>query len=452
MNTRAKNSKQRPDGKDRARYSGKGRCIRILLVICLFAFFSGKNVSAQDLPKEVDGVREGIVRIRSVCLTNLRILQVRERTGFLVGAKGSEPLVVTAAKGLTYTENEKKNFAKEFKLEDNEQIDTQLYMVFQGDVRIDLSAPIGHSDEKNLAVLRPQQSLTDKYVLEFAEGDPQKDMTVYLLSFPSFMNEKDSFSKSTVTASKARVLNMGIDRTTESTHYFFHNISGDEVILGSPFVNAKGKVVGILVGASKDENLDERIALTNKEIMQFLDLHNAKYTVEKGIVAQTKENNRISLFLGIGILIMTLFTIIRFVRGRMSLAMAGSQSSGSRNQDLDSSLLNANGRKKARDQEIDLSGARLLRMSTQETIPVTGVEFLLGKAVGSRGYSVTGNPKVSREHAKITFERGSYYIEDMNSTNGTVVGGRRLDPGKRVKLGSGTTIRLADEQFVFKEK
>jgi pSer/pThr/pTyr-binding forkhead associated (FHA) protein len=49
--------------------------------------------------------------------------------------------------------------------------------------------------------------------------------------------------------------------------------------------------------------------------------------------------------------------------------------------------------------------------------------------------------KVSRRHARITFNEGKYFLEDLGSTNGTFVNrGKRLSPGTRQPLNDGDEI------------
>jgi pSer/pThr/pTyr-binding forkhead associated (FHA) protein len=49
--------------------------------------------------------------------------------------------------------------------------------------------------------------------------------------------------------------------------------------------------------------------------------------------------------------------------------------------------------------------------------------------------------KVSRRHARITFNDGKYVLEDLGSTNGTFVNrGKRLAPGTRQPLSDGDEI------------
>jgi hypothetical protein len=54
---------------------------------------------------------------------------------------------------------------------------------------------------------------------------------------------------------------------------------------------------------------------------------------------------------------------------------------------------------------------------------------------------VDGEAKVSRKHARITFAGGSYFIEDLGSTNGTYINrGDRLIPGDKAPLNDGDEI------------
>ncbi|HID65060.1 MAG TPA: FHA domain-containing protein [Anaerolineae bacterium] len=57
-------------------------------------------------------------------------------------------------------------------------------------------------------------------------------------------------------------------------------------------------------------------------------------------------------------------------------------------------------------------------------------------------FDAQGTHSISRRHAKITAFRGRHLIEDLGSTNGTVVNGRPLNQGQRVPLQPGDHITL----------
>jgi pSer/pThr/pTyr-binding forkhead associated (FHA) protein len=50
---------------------------------------------------------------------------------------------------------------------------------------------------------------------------------------------------------------------------------------------------------------------------------------------------------------------------------------------------------------------------------------------------------VSRRHARVTFVNGVWNIEDLESTNGTWVNGRRLNTEERCPLDEGDTVALS---------
>ncbi len=52
---------------------------------------------------------------------------------------------------------------------------------------------------------------------------------------------------------------------------------------------------------------------------------------------------------------------------------------------------------------------------------------------------------VSRHHARIVHQEGSYYIEDLGSCNGTLVNGQPVT--NRLELSEGDTITIVDYQF-----
>ena len=56
---------------------------------------------------------------------------------------------------------------------------------------------------------------------------------------------------------------------------------------------------------------------------------------------------------------------------------------------------------------------------------------------------------ISRRHARITGFGGVHEIEDLGSTNGTFVNGKRLSLGQRVRLHIGDRIALGYQEFVY---
>ncbi|WP_370641539.1 FHA domain-containing protein [Halorhodospira sp. 9622] len=54
---------------------------------------------------------------------------------------------------------------------------------------------------------------------------------------------------------------------------------------------------------------------------------------------------------------------------------------------------------------------------------------------------------VSKQHAALVLEEDVLCIEDLSSTNGTLVSGERLEPGFRYYIGSGCYIKLGGAEL-----
>ena len=73
--------------------------------------------------------------------------------------------------------------------------------------------------------------------------------------------------------------------------------------------------------------------------------------------------------------------------------------------------------------------------------------FLIGRA--PQCDLVIASPRVSREHAVITWENGQYFLKDLGSSNGTWMSGERIT---RRPLTSGDSVVLGTEPLTFELK
>ncbi|MCM1026933.1 MAG: FHA domain-containing protein [Roseburia sp.] len=73
----------------------------------------------------------------------------------------------------------------------------------------------------------------------------------------------------------------------------------------------------------------------------------------------------------------------------------------------------------------------------------------LGKRKGEADV-VLENMSVSRLHARITEENGVFYIEDLNSTNGTFKNGLRLQPYEKREMEEGDEIQVGRIALIFR--
>jgi pSer/pThr/pTyr-binding forkhead associated (FHA) protein len=94
-------------------------------------------------------------------------------------------------------------------------------------------------------------------------------------------------------------------------------------------------------------------------------------------------------------------------------------------------------------------GGRVFALRDQSAVigrydPVTGTR----PEIDLTQYDI--NRSVSRRHARLAMQDGSYHlVEEVGALNGTLVNGRRLTPGKPQALASGDRIALGMVKLVF---
>lgn len=94
--------------------------------------------------------------------------------------------------------------------------------------------------------------------------------------------------------------------------------------------------------------------------------------------------------------------------------------------------------------------ARLISLKTGKTEQIDKERWYIGKNKAN-DYVIFDNPAVSRRHACIRCEKNDYYIEDLNSLNGTFVNGNEVNGKEKIKLSDRDKIVIADEVFEFQE-
>ena len=93
-------------------------------------------------------------------------------------------------------------------------------------------------------------------------------------------------------------------------------------------------------------------------------------------------------------------------------------------------------------------------MFRSDNILVGRVDRASGVVSRVLGVDLTGfedieDPSVSRRHAQILLRNDEYFLQDLNSTNGTTVNGRLLAPEMRCPLDHGDQVQFGDITLFF---
>ncbi len=97
---------------------------------------------------------------------------------------------------------------------------------------------------------------------------------------------------------------------------------------------------------------------------------------------------------------------------------------------------------------MESQGDILVRTKTGEEYCLSGESCILGSGAQA-DIAIQDNKTISRRHARIFFNGGSYFIEDTGSTNGTTVNGELLREREPYKLENMSRIMLSDEEFIY---
>ncbi|MFO0904864.1 MAG: SpoIIE family protein phosphatase [Pirellulales bacterium] len=81
-------------------------------------------------------------------------------------------------------------------------------------------------------------------------------------------------------------------------------------------------------------------------------------------------------------------------------------------------------------------------------IELQGREWVMGRLPDCQIVINVG--AVSRQHAKVTADKGDFFVEDLNSRNKTFVNGRVLNDGEKHRLLDGDVVKICDIEYLFK--
>lgn len=98
---------------------------------------------------------------------------------------------------------------------------------------------------------------------------------------------------------------------------------------------------------------------------------------------------------------------------------------------------------------INITKRTLLSRCEKNDIEINEYPCVIGK-MESKADCVISDKLVSRVHVRILYEDNSFFIEDLNSMNGTYVNGNRLRPYEKEKIEIGDIIRIAVYEYIFK--
>ncbi len=101
------------------------------------------------------------------------------------------------------------------------------------------------------------------------------------------------------------------------------------------------------------------------------------------------------------------------------------------------------------EEAVEQRGHGLYRMDGELVAQLDKSPFVIGKKKENSDLVLT-DYSASRVHARIVCEDDVYYLEDLNSTNGTYKNGLRMQPYEKRKLECGDELKFAKTEYIYR--
>lgn len=100
----------------------------------------------------------------------------------------------------------------------------------------------------------------------------------------------------------------------------------------------------------------------------------------------------------------------------------------------------------------ELQGTKQIKLVAMDVQPrfevvINKQEFIIGKKQSVVDGAISFNKMISRIHCKVICKQEDYYIEDLQSANGTYINNVRLQPKVATRIKHGDVVRLANSNF-----
>ena len=247
-----------------------------ILVLLLWSILFAPVISYASSPAaensetdKTDQYRDSIVRIESICWDGDNVIyQTKSFSGFVISKDTSGVYVVTANKNLTYSAEEKSAIEESYKLqlkaeeasdeEENEEnsyksepnvrIFEKIEVIFSGDLRVKASV-VGESEQRNLTVLKLEQSIQFDHIPEFPENGVEHKNQIFLLAYPESASDGAVYNAENVSITEGTLLDTWKDDELE---FFKHDITADAFCTGGLLLYKDGTIAGVFLTGKGD--------------------------------------------------------------------------------------------------------------------------------------------------------------------------------------------------------
>lgn len=385
-----------------------------------FSFAAAQTADPESTEENTEAIRtyrDSIVRVESICWDGEdTIYAQKEFSGFVVSQDTSSVYVVTVYENLTYSADEKKAIEDGLKEENNARVSEKIEVVFNGDLRVQASV-LGESEQRNLTVLKLEQSIHFDQTLQFPEDGAAYKKNIYLMGYPAAEEGQAVYNSEHVRIIEGTRLG---EFQKDDVSFFTHDIGADEGCVGGPLLYPDGTIAGVLLTM---DGTEQGTAIDSGALKEFLNTFQVPYE-KKQPVKKTAKLPILNIGLGFVIVILAILLLVSRLR----------EGKKGENHDKDKAKLepHASIEYPAEKRIVLIRKKRFVMGRTREA------DFILGESKG-----------ISRQHACIVERNGEFYLSDMDSTNHTFLNGMELAKGQEKQLQNADKIMLGKELLIF---
>lgn len=377
--------------------------------------------SEEEISDEMNSHRDSIVRVETICGDGeAAVYETKECSGFVASEDATGIYIVTVCDSLAYTTKEKETIRTKYGLEENDRLSETIEVIFDGDVRVPASI-VGESDQRNLAVLKLNQTIKFENDLVFAKKDALKEERVFLLSYPETENRKKAvYSSENVLVTSGLITK--IYKKNENI-FFNHDIKTDGASVGGLLLNQDGFAVGLLL---TPDDKKAGTAIGSGEIKSFLNTFNISYQEEQEVKTE-KKLPVLNIILGIiiaGLLLLVIIQQIKTGKGQEQHKKKNGRNS------------------KKREAGLEYPAGR-------RYVIIQKSPFVIGRTKEA-DLDLLENKGISRKHACILYDGSGFYLMDLQSTNHTFLNGTELKINEKRRLKDRDEIMLGKVKLIFR--
>lgn len=436
----------------------KRRGIKSTVIVAVMMVWIGilRLCAVEAKEDKINDAKKGIVEIYAGFTKDSETFyKIDQSCGFVISNRDGKAYVVTNDAPIQISDADIKKYCKDHNISYKDGSMTRsIQIIIKSDVKAEATVTV-ESKKQNYCILEVDGGLSEKVPLTLGTresiviGDK-----VYSMGFKNEEDTTTEFSASNVKIYEGSV--QDTETNKDGLYYIQHSAAVTSDNTGGPVLNEDGYVIGLNDATLTNEDQKIYYAFPMDEIREVLDNYEINYESKDRISTINSFNRKIIWILTVTLVILAGRLIYLLWWKRKNIEYF-------KNKEILKKQRSITEEKAQKEQEEDIEIEKtmvikrvdkkgmLIRVQDGKRKYIDHPEWTIGKEEKNHCV-ISENPAISRKHAKILWNKDTYYIMDLGSVNGTFVNGVEVKGENKIQLHHGDKIVLANEVFEFREE